>query len=68
MTYTITGYDMDHDEILYSTGDLEDAQAAYASICKSYEAGEHDLSDLEDGMTIALEDEDETLLAEETYY
>ena len=69
MTYTVTAYDMDQDEVLYTTDNLEDAQANYAAVIATFEAGDHgyDMDDLEDGVTVALEDEDENVLAEQSF-
>ena len=69
VTYTITAYDLDQDEVLYTTDDLDDATANYAAIIATFEAGEHgyNLEDLEEGVTVTLENEDEEVLAEQDF-
>ena len=69
MTYTITAYDMDHDEVLYTSEDLVDAKTNYASIIESFKAGKSgfNVEDAGDGITVALEDEDEQVISEQTF-
>ena len=70
MTYTVTAYDMDHDEVIYKSDDLADAKTNYASIIKSFKEGTSGFNpeDAEDGITVTLEDSDEEVIAEETFY
>ena len=70
MTYTITAYDMDHDEVIYTSDDLDDATTNYASIIESFQQGNSgfNIEDAEDGITVTLEDEEEEVIAEETFY
>ena len=70
MTFTITAYDMDHDEVLYSTDTLSDALDHYAAVIARFMKGEsgYDFEDLEDGVTVALEDENEKVLAEQDFH
>ena len=70
MTFTITAYDMDHDEVIYSSDDLDDATYNYASIIEAFATGNSgfNVEDAEDGITVTLENEDEEVMAEETFY
>ena len=70
MTFTVTAYDMDHDEVIYTSDDLDDASATYGSVIDSFRAGNSgfNVADAEDGITVALENEDEEVFAEETFY
>ena len=70
MTYTVTAYDMDHDEVIYTSDDLDDASATYGSVIESFRTGTSgfDVAGAEDGITVALENEDEEVLREETFH
>ena len=69
MSYTVTAYDMDHDEVLCRTDTLAEALDCYAEVVGRFIAGNHgyDLDELEDGVTVALEDENENVLAEQDF-
>lgn len=70
MKYTIYALDMVHDEALYSSDNRDEAVAEYASIIQHFKAGTHgfDMDDLEDGVTVVLEDENQDAISEETFY
>ena len=71
MRYTITAYDMVDDEVLSISDDLSTAHDSYDSVIKTFKDGTHgfDLEDLEDGVTITLEDWDtETIIIEQTFH
>ena len=73
--YTITCMDMVHDEVMFTSNDIEAAKAQYALITSTFMSevaagkyGDDYLEDLEDGATIVLEDEDENVISEQTFY
>ena len=75
MRYTITAYDMVDDEVLSISDNLSTARDSYDTVIKTFQNGTHgfDLKDLEDGVTITLEDwgEDlgtETVIIEQTFH
>ncbi|MDO6353261.1 hypothetical protein Q3Y53_11985 [Synechococcus sp. YX-04-1] len=72
MTYKLIEMDGEHDNVILETNDLEQAKAKYTEVTTACKAGTYDFwcafDELEDGLTIVLEDEDEEAVMEETFY
>ena len=64
--------DGEHDNVILETTDLDQAKAKYSEVVAAYKAGTYDFwcafDELEDGLTIVLEDVDEEVVIEETFH
>ena len=72
MIYKLIEMDGEHDNVIIETNDLEQAKTKFTSVTAACKAGTYDFwcafDELEDGLTIVLEDEDEEVVMEETFH
>ena len=71
MNYKLIEMDGEHDTVLLETDDLDQAKVKYTEVVSACKAGTYDFwcafDELEDGLTIVLEDDDEEIVMEETF-
>ena len=72
MTHKLIEMDGEHDTVLLETDHLDQAKAKYTEVVSACKAGTYDFwcafDELEDGLTIVLEDEEEEVVMEETFH
>ena len=72
MIYKLIEMDGEHDNVIFETNDLEKAKAKYTEVTSACKAGAYDFwcafDELEDGLTIVIEDENEEVVMEETFH
>ena len=70
MTFKLYAMDGEHDMLLLEDNDLSVVRNEYDRVISSFKDGSHDfdLEDLEDGMTVVIEDSNQVSVVEETFY